>query len=77
MDTVEEKYTHDFDKIDQDNCEYNREKAWNIDVDKIIGNLGNADETLAEIASDISTSFEGSKLTVEELKEKAVEQDII
>jgi len=92
MDTVEEKYTHDFDKIDQDNCEYNREKAWNIDVDKIIGNLGNADETevdyyadveilsreeLAEIASDISSSFEGSKLTVEELKEKAVEQDII
>merc|ERR1711973_915487 len=73
MDTVEEKYTHDFDKIDQENCEYNREKAWNIDVDKIIGNLGNADETLAEIASDISTSFEGSKLTVEELKEKAVE----
>merc|ERR1712136_500574 len=92
MDTVEEKYAHDFKKIDHENCEYKREKAWTIDTDKIISNLGNADETevdyyadveilsreeLAEIASDISTSFEGSKLTVAELNKTAVEQDII
>jgi len=34
--TVPEKYLHDFDKIKHDGCEYEREKAWQIDVDKIL-----------------------------------------
>jgi len=34
--TVPEKYLHDFDKINHDGCEYEREKAWQIDVDKIL-----------------------------------------
>jgi len=90
-DSVEEKYTHDFDKIDQEGCEYAREKAWSIDVDKIIGKVGGADQTdtdyydfellnpdeIAEIAGDISSQLEGSKLTLDDLKEKAKEQDII
>jgi len=35
-DTVPEKYIHDFDKINHNDCEYEREKAWQIDVDKIL-----------------------------------------
>jgi len=74
-DTVEEKYQHDFDKIDQSSCDYDREKVWNIDVDKIIGSVNGADDSLSEIAADIGTSFEGSKLTVEDLKERV--KDIV
>ena len=29
--------SHDFDKIKHEGCEYGKEKALNIDVDKILG----------------------------------------
>eukprot|EP00088_Acartia_fossae_P050169 TRINITY_DN55_c0_g2_i3.p1 TRINITY_DN55_c0_g2~~TRINITY_DN55_c0_g2_i3.p1 ORF type:complete len:249 (-),score=45.21 TRINITY_DN55_c0_g2_i3:164-910(-) len=44
MNLVQEKYRHDFDKIDQSNCEYDREKAWNIDVDKILSGVADTEE---------------------------------
>merc|ERR1711973_342088 len=66
---VPEKYQHDFDKIDHSECEYDREKAWNIDVDKILSGVA-ADDTISEIARDVATSFEGSSATIDQLKEK-------
>jgi len=90
-DKVPEKYAHDFDKIDQSECEYDKEKAWEIDVDKIIGQVSGVDDQddtdyyaysdvelinpdeLKEIASDISSSFEGSQDTIDDLKEKATD----
>merc|ERR1712168_320781 len=67
---VPDKYQHDFKKIDHENCEYDREKAWNIDVDKIFSAVGSADDTISEIARDVATSFEGSSATIDQLKEK-------
>lgn len=68
---VPEKYLHDFDKIDHTACEYNREKAWNIDVDKILSGVSETDDQLLGIASDVASSFEGSSASFEDLKKKA------
>ena len=35
--------SHDFDKIKQEGCEYEKEKVINIDVDKILGLKGNSE----------------------------------
>ena len=38
-----EEASHDFDKIKQEGCEYEKEKVINIDVDKILGLKGNSE----------------------------------
>ena len=38
--------SHDFDKIKQEGCEYEKEKVINIDVDKILGLKGNSEVQL-------------------------------
>jgi len=68
---VPEKYLHDFDKIDHSNCEYKREKAWNIDVDKILSGVGDVDDQFLSAVSDVASSFEGSSATLDDLKKKA------
>jgi len=35
--------SHDFDKIKQEGCEYDKEKVLNIDVDKILGLKGDSE----------------------------------
>jgi len=67
---VPEKYLHDFDKIDHSNCEYKREKAWNIDVDKILSGVGDVDDQFLSAVSDVASSFEGSSATLDDLKKK-------
>ena len=37
-----EEASHDFDKIKQEGCDYNKEKVLNIDVDKILGLKGDS-----------------------------------
>jgi len=37
VDAQVEDASRDFDKIEQDGCEHDREKVLNIDVDKILG----------------------------------------
>jgi len=54
---VPEKYQHDFKKIDHENCEYDREKAWNIDVDKIFSGVGSADDTETDYYDDESAFY--------------------
>ena len=38
-----EDASHDFDKIKQEGCEYDKEKVLNIDVDKILGLKGDSE----------------------------------
>jgi len=87
-DSVEEKYAHDFNKINQNqtDCDYGREKTWKIDVDKILGSVTGADkdsipdigeEELKEISDEFSGDFEASQLSKEQLKEVAKNNSII
>jgi len=55
---VPEKYAHDFDKIDHSDCEYDRPKAWEIDVDKIIGQIGGSESEQDESESEFSADVE-------------------
>jgi len=57
---IPEKYLHDFDKIDHDDCEYKREKAWNIDVDKILSGVGDVDDQEVDYYSDESKFYNPS-----------------
>ena len=42
VDSQVDDASHDFDKIKQAGCEYNKEKVLNIDVDKILGLKGDS-----------------------------------
>jgi len=85
-DTVEEKYAHDFDKINQADCDYGREKTWKIDVDKILGSVTGADkdsipaideQELKDITEEFAGEFETSQLNKEQLKEIAENNNIL
>ena len=43
LDAQIEEASHDFDRIKQEGCEYNKEKVLNIDVDKILGLKGSSE----------------------------------
>ena len=42
IDSQIENASHDFDKIEQAECKHGKEKALNIDVDKILGLKGDS-----------------------------------
>ena len=42
VDSQVEDASHDFDKIKQEGCDYNKDKVLNIDVDKILGLKGDS-----------------------------------
>merc|ERR1711915_957992 len=65
--------SHDFDKIKQEGCEYGKEKALNIDVDRILGLKG--DSGLRNAVESVSAEFEFNQKTVEDIKEET--QNII
>ena len=46
LDAQIEEASHDFDRIKQEGCEYNKEKVLNIDVDKILGLKGSSEVKL-------------------------------
>jgi len=64
-----EEASHDFDKIKQDGCDYNKEKVLNIDVDKILGLKG--DSQVREAIDDASTEFEFNSKPLSEIREEA------
>merc|ERR1711878_229675 len=61
--------SHDFDRIKQEGCDYNKEKVLNIDVDKILGLKGNSG--LREAIDSVTSEFEFNKKTIEEIREEA------
>merc|ERR1719195_846831 len=63
--------SHDFDRIKQEGCEYNKEKVLNIDVDKILGLKGNS-----EVRDAVNSEFEfkNADKTIDEIKEEAIDQ---
>merc|ERR1719464_1527318 len=63
-----EDASHDFDKIKQEGCEYDKEKVLNIDVDKILGLKG--DSELREAIDSVTSEFEFNKKTIEEIREE-------
>merc|ERR1712168_485805 len=65
-----ENASHDFDKIKQEGCEYNKEKVLNIDVDKILGLKG--DSELRDVVNESASELEFDKKTIEEIREEAV-----
>merc|ERR1711936_690753 len=73
LDGQVENASHDFDKIKQAECEHDKEKALNIDVDKILGLKG--DELLRDAVESVMTEFEFNQKTVEDIKEEA--KDIV
>merc|ERR1712096_486369 len=69
LDTQIENASHDFDKIKQEGCDYDKEKVLNIDVDKILGLKG--DSGLREAIDSVTSEFEFNKKTIEEIREEA------
>merc|ERR1712223_799603 len=66
-----EDASHDFDKIKQEGCEYDKEKVLNIDVDKILGLKG--DSELRDVVNESASELEFDKKTIEEIREEAGE----
>jgi len=69
VDSQVDDASHDFDKIKQAGCDYNKEKVLNIDVDKILGLKG--DSGLREAVESITSEFEFSKKTLKDIQEEA------
>merc|ERR1712168_1710705 len=69
VDSQVENASHDFDKIKQDGCDYDKERVLNIDVDRILGIRG--DSGVREAIESIASEFEFSKKTLNEIQEEA------
>jgi hypothetical protein len=69
VDSQVENASHDFDKIKQDGCDYDKERVLNIDVDRILGLKG--DSGLREAIESVASEFEFSKKTLNEIQEEA------
>merc|ERR1719244_2123103 len=63
IDSQIENASHDFDKIKQEGCEYNKERVLNIDVDKILGLKG--DSELRDVVNESASELEFDKKTIE------------
>merc|ERR1712045_183787 len=63
--------SHDFDKIKQEGCEYDKEKVLNIDVDKILGLKGSSE--VRDAVNEAASELEFDKKTIEEIREEAVD----
>jgi len=64
--------SHDFDKIKQEGCDYDKEKVLNIDVDKILGLKGNSE--VREEVDSVASEFEFTKASLDEIKEEAINE---
>merc|ERR1712215_351456 len=73
LDAQIENASHDFDKIEQAECDHDKEKVLNIDVDKILGLKG--DGLMRDAVESVMTEFEFNQKTVEDIKEEA--KDIV
>ena len=64
LDSEIEEASHDFDKIKQGGCDYNKEKVLNIDVDKILGLKGDSQVTLTfslfKVTGELSSGPRGN-----------------
>merc|ERR1711902_371891 len=66
-----EEASHDFDRIKQEGCEYNKEKVLNIDVDKILGLKGSSE--VREVVNEAASELEFDRKTIEDIKEEAID----
>merc|ERR1712055_1284354 len=73
LDSQIENASHDFDKIEQAECEHDKEKVLNIDVDKILGLKG--DGLMRDAVESVMSEFEFNQKTIDDIKEEA--KDII
>merc|ERR1712007_122970 len=71
LDAQIEEASHDFERIKQEGCEYNKEKVLNIDVDKILGLKGSSE--VRDAVNEAASELEFDKKTIEEIREEAVE----
>jgi len=69
VDSQVEDASHDFDKIKQEGCDYNKERVLNIDVDKILGLKG--DSSLREAVESVASEFEFSKKSLKDIQVEA------
>jgi len=69
LDNQVDDASHDFDKIKQEGCDYDKEKVLNIDVDKILGLKG--DSGLRKAVESVASEFEFSKKTLNDFQEEA------
>merc|ERR1712156_625688 len=69
IDSQIDNASHDFDKIKQDGCQYDKEKVLNIDVDKILGLKG--DSGLREAIETVASEFEFNQKTIDDIKKEA------
>jgi len=69
VDSQVEDASHDFDKIKQEGCDYNKERVLNIDVDKILGLKG--DSSLREAVESVASEFEFSKKSLKDIQDEA------
>merc|ERR1712213_184758 len=63
--------SHDFDRIKQEGCDYDKEKVINIDVDKILGLKGNSE--VRDIVDETVSEFEFEQRLIGEVKEEAID----
>ena len=84
-----EEASHDFDRIKQDGCEYNKEKVLNIDVDKILGLKGSSEVKsfllltlvlkdinvvqVRDAVSAVASEFEFNSKSLEDIKKEAAD----
>jgi len=66
----DEEASHDFDKIKQANCNYDKEIPITIDVDKLLG-LGKGNSELRDAVESVASEFEFSKAPLTEVREEA------
>jgi len=66
-----EDASHDFDKIKQEGCEYDKEKVLNIDVDKILGLKGNSE--VRDAVNEAASELEFDKKTIEEIRSSHID----
>merc|ERR1711970_105345 len=67
-----EEASHDFEKIRHENCNYGKDKAITIDVDKILGIGGGKGNTeVREAVESVSTEFEFNNKPLNEIREEA------
>jgi len=71
LDAQIEEASHDFDRIKQEGCEYNKEKVLNIDVDKILGLKGSSE--VRDVVSSVASEFEFNSKSVEDIKKEAAD----
>jgi len=69
QDEDEDDASHDFERIKHDKCNYGKEKAITIDVEKILG-LGKGNTALRDAVESVASEFELNSKPLNQIKEE-------